>query len=127
MGGTLYRSTPEAVSALVGLRDRLPSMGDCVRWAREMTAALPASVGVVPPVPHTGTFFLLADGEADEVNRRLAAYAEEHRLLLTSPWSPTDQPGRVRCEIAVGDGALGLDAVEVAGLIGDLLETGSGS
>ncbi|MFB9315334.1 threonine aldolase family protein [Nocardioides plantarum] len=121
MGGTLFRSTPEVVSALVGLRDRLPLMGDCVRWARAMTAALPASVTVVPPVPHTGTFLLYADGEPDDVNRRLASYAEEHRLLLTSPWSPTDQPGRVHCEIAVGEGALELDAVEIAGLIGELL------
>jgi threonine aldolase len=123
MGGTLYRSTPEAVSALVGLRDRLPLMGDIVRWARTMTAALPDHVSVVPAVPHTGTFLLHADGEADEVNARLVAHAEEHGLMLTSPWSPTDQPGRVRCEIAVAEGALALDAVEMAGLIGELLAT----
>ena len=98
------------------------SWAEVVQWARAMTAALPAHVDVVPPVPHTGTFLLHAAGEADAVNERLTAYAEEHGLLLTSPWSPTDQAGRVRCEVAVGEGALGLDAVEVAAAIGALVE-----
>lgn len=121
MGGTLYRSTPEVVSALVGLRDLLPLLPDTRRWAQALAAALPGHVAVVPEVPHTGTFLLYADGEADELNARLASYAEQHRLLLTSPWSPTDQPGRVRTEIAVADAALVLDPVETAGLIGDLV------
>ena len=121
MGGTVYRATPEAVSALVGLRDRLPLMGDVVRWGQALAAALPDHVTVTPPVPHTGTFRLHAAGEADDVNERLLAFLEEHDLLLTPPWSPGTEPGRVGCEVAVGEDALALDPVEVAGRIGELL------
>ncbi len=42
MGGTIFRMTPEAVGALVGLRDRLTKMGQCVTWARALAAALPS-------------------------------------------------------------------------------------
>ncbi|MDO9457694.1 low specificity L-threonine aldolase [Nocardioides sp.] len=121
MGGTIYRSTPEAVSALVGLRDRLPLMGDCVRWARSLAAALPDHVVVQPPVPHTGTFLLHAAGQPEEVNRRLLAFVEEHALALTPPWSPGSEAGRVTCELAVGEDALELDPEETAHLIGELL------
>jgi len=36
MGGTLFRLTPFAVSALSGLRDRLPRMGEYAAWARSL-------------------------------------------------------------------------------------------
>jgi threonine aldolase len=121
MGGTVYRTTPEAVAALVGLRDRLPLMGDCVRWARLLAADLPSHVTVHPPVPHTGTFRLHAAGAPDEVNGRLLSFLEEHGLALTPPWSPTDEPGRVVCELAIGEDALELDPHEVAQHIGALL------
>jgi threonine aldolase len=121
MGGTIFRTTPEAVSALVGLRDRLPLMADCVGWGRTMAAALPPHVRVQPPVPHTGTFRLYAAGEADEVNARLLAHLEEHGLALTPPWFATAEPGRVVCELAVGNDALELDAVKVAREIGELV------
>lgn len=121
MGGTIYRVTPEAVSALVGLRDRLPLMGDCVAWARAMAAALPAHVTVQPPVPHTGTFRMYAAGDPDEVNTRLLAAIEQHAVALTPPWSAAAEPGRVVCEVAVQDDALELDPGDVARRIGDLL------
>jgi threonine aldolase len=127
MGGTVYRTTPEAVAALVGLRDRLPLMGDCVAWARAMAAALPAYVTVQPPVPHTGTFRLHAAGEQNEVNQRLLAYVEEHGLALTPPWSAAEEPGRVACELVVGTSALELDPVDVARRVGELLRTPSGA
>jgi len=121
MGGTIFRATPEAVGALVGLRDRLPLMADCVAWARSMAAALPPHVTIQPPVPHTGTFRLYAAGEPDEVNARLLTYVEEHCLALTPPWFAATEPGRVVCELAVGPDALEADAVEVARRIGDLV------
>lgn len=114
MGGTIYRTTAEAVSALVGLRDRLPLMPELVAWARELAAALPAYVTVQPPVPHTNTFLMYAAGDPDRVNERLLAYMEEHGLALGRPWSAADEPGRVVTELAVGDDALGLDPAAVA-------------
>jgi len=121
MGGTIFRATPEAVGALVGLRDRLPLMADCVAWARSLAAALPSHVTVQPRVPHTGTFRLYAAGEPDDVNARLLTYMEEHCLALTPPWFVAAEPGRVVCELAVGPDALEADAVEVARQIGDLV------
>ncbi|MCW2816920.1 MAG: threonine aldolase [Nocardioides sp.] len=120
MGGTLYRSTPEAVAALVGLRDRLPLMGDCVAWARTLAAALPDHVTVHPSPPHTGTFRLYAAGVPDDVNARLLAHVKQHGVAITPPWSPTTEPGRVVCELAVGEDALDLDPVAVAESIGVL-------
>ena len=96
MGGTIFRMTPEAVGALVGLRDRLPLMAECVTWARALAAALP-SYGVTahPEVPPTNTFELYAAGEVGAVNDRLIALMTEHRLALTNPWRATDAPGRI--------------------------------
>jgi threonine aldolase len=121
MGGTIFRTTPEAVAALVGLRDRLPLMADCVAWARSMAAALPEQITVQPPVPHTGTFRLYAAGQPDEINARLLTHLEEHRLALTPPWLTTAEPGRAVCELAVGPDALELDPVEVARQVGELV------
>ncbi|HVH95138.1 MAG TPA: beta-eliminating lyase-related protein [Nocardioidaceae bacterium] len=121
MGGTIFRATPEAVAALVGLRDRLPQMADCVAWARSMAAALPPHITVQPPVPHTGTFRLYGAGDPDDVNARLLTHLEKHGLALTPPWFAASEPGRVVCELAVGADALGLDAVEVARQVGELV------
>ena len=114
MGGTIYRTTPEAVTALVGLRDRLPLMPDLVAWARELAAGLPPAVVTQPPVPHTNTFLLHAAGDPDEVNERLAAFMEEHGVAIGRPWSAAEEPGRIVTELAIGEGALELDAATVA-------------
>ena len=42
MGGTLFHLTPFAVSALAGLRDRLPRMGEYAAWARDLATELSA-------------------------------------------------------------------------------------
>jgi len=121
MGGTIFRMTPEAVGGLVGLRDRLPLMGECVAWARALAAALPDSITTQPGVPHTNTFLLYAAGEVDVVNERLLEFVLEHRLMLTHPWRPGGEPGRVVCELAIGDAALHLDPETIADHIGELL------
>ncbi len=121
MGGTIYRSTAEAVSALAGLHQRLPLMADCARWARTFAAALPATVTVQPTVPHTNQFFLFAAGDPDAINRRLADFAEERGVALGGPWRATTEPGRVTAELNIGDGALELDPRQTAEILGDLL------
>ncbi|MEI7057485.1 beta-eliminating lyase-related protein [Nocardioides sp. CCNWLW239] len=121
MGGTLFHTTPEAVAALVGLRDRLPRIPDHVEWARALAAALPDSITVQPQVPHTNTFLLYAAGEPDDVNTRLLAATEERSLAFSRPWSAAEEPGRVVTELTVGDGALDQDPNTIAGLIAELL------
>jgi threonine aldolase len=125
MGGTIFRMTPEAVSALVGLRGRLPLMGECVTWARALAAALPAyGVTTHPEEPPTNTFELYAAADVDPVNERLIDFMSEHKLALTHPWRATDVPGRIVCELAIGDAALGLDPAQIATWIGELVSAG---
>lgn len=121
MGGTIYRNTAEAVSALAGLRRRLPLMAACARWARSFAAALPAGITVSPSVPHTNQFFVFAPGDPDLINSRLLAHAEANGVALGGPWRSTAEPGRATAELNIGDGALALDPGEIAGIVGELV------
>ena len=69
MGGTLFHATAEAVSALVGLREELPHLGDHLTWARALAAELPAhGITPHPDPPHIPTFEVFAAGDVYEVN-----------------------------------------------------------
>ena len=120
LGGTLFRTTPEAVTALAGLRDRLPLIPQTVAWARELVAALPPELAAQPAMPQTNQFLVFASGDADAVNERTVAAIEERQVGLPA-WSPTEQPGRIRCEIGVSPAALSLDPAEMASLLADLV------
>jgi threonine aldolase len=123
-GGTIYRQTAEAVSALAGLRDQLPNVPATVAWARAFAAALPSLIAVQPGVPHTNQFFVYAAGDADAVNERLLAIIEERRIGLPA-WRPAQEPGRITAEFAVTAGALGLDPAEMAALVAAVVALGT--
>ena len=118
MGGTIYRNTAEAVSALAGLEHRLPLMGACVAWARAFAAALPGGITVQPGVPHTNQFLVYAGADPEVINQRLLAHAESRGLALGGPWRPGPEPDRAMAEFNIGDGALALDAEEIAEMVG---------
>ncbi|MCW2835617.1 MAG: hypothetical protein JWN68_3570 [Nocardioides sp.] len=121
MGGTLYRSTPEALAALLGLRDLLPRMAECLAWARALAAELPAHGITVNPVePHTPTFLLHAAGTEDAVNERVLGVMERTRLRLTGPWRASPEPGRVVTEVAVSTPALEHEPQRVAQLLAEI-------
>lgn len=122
MGGTLVRSTPEAISALVGLRDMLPRIPDCLAWARALAAELP-DVGVTPnPTdPQAPMFHLYAAGEVDAVNDRLIAFIERERVQLSGPWWSTDEPGRIMTEVVVSTPALEHDPRKVAAWLAEVV------
>jgi threonine aldolase len=122
LGGTIYRTTPEAVAALMGLRDRLPIMAKTVAWAREFAAELPSHVTVQPGVPHTSQFKVYAAGDADVVNERVLALIEERRIGLPA-WHAAQEPGRITTEFVVTMAALGLDPAETASLVGSVIES----
>jgi threonine aldolase len=126
LGGTIYRTTAEAVSALLGLRDRLPIMADTVAWARAFAAGLPPYLTVQPGVPHTSHFKLYTAGEADNVNERVLAFVQERHISLPA-WRATQEPGRISTEIVVTSAALGLEPAETAALFGSVLKPGVGS
>ena len=88
MGGTLFGMTPYAVSALVGLRDRLPRMGEYVAWARELAAELVAAgLRVNPDPPHMNTFEVFADAPLPDVKERLATSWSGRRCSRAAPGS----------------------------------------
>lgn len=122
LGGTIYRTTAEAVSALLGLRDRLPLAADTVAWARAFAASLPPQITVQPDVPHTSQFKLYTAAAADAVNERVLALVQERQVGFP-PWRTTQEPGRITAEIVVTSAALGLDPAEMAALFGSAVNT----
>jgi threonine aldolase len=122
MGGTLYRSTPEALAALAGLRDLLPRMGECYAWAQALAAEL-AELGITPnpSEPHTPTFLLHAAGDEDEVNERLLSVMERERLQVCGPWWAAREPGRVTTEVVVSTPALAHDPARVARWVAEVV------
>ncbi len=125
LGGAICRMTAEAVSALVGLRDQLPLLGEAVAWARAFAAELPSSVTVQPGMPHTSHFKVYAVADADVVNERVLALIEERRIGLPA-WHPAREPGRITTEFVVTGAALGLDPAEIAALVGSAIESKTG-
>jgi threonine aldolase len=115
MGGQLYRMSPYAVSALVGLRDRLPRMGECVAWSHAFAAEL-VSLGlrVNPEPPHMNTFEVFVDSPLPEVQERLARLMERERVQPSGPWVATDVPGITMTEVTCYESALGFDPAKVA-------------
>lgn len=121
MGGTLYRSTPEALAALLGLRELLPRMEEFLAWARALAAELPG-VGITPnpTEPHTPTFLLHAGGGEDAVNERLLRVMERERLQVTGPWRASREPGRVMTEVVVSTSALEHEPKRIAELLAEI-------
>jgi threonine aldolase len=116
MGGQLYRMSPYAVSALVGLRDRLPRMGEYVAWSRAFAAELVAAgLRVNPDPPHMNTFEVFADSPLPGLKERLVALMERERVQPSGSWVTTDVPGMSRTEVSCYESALGFEPATVAG------------
>lgn len=115
MGGQLYRLSPYAVGALVGLRDRLPRMGEYVAWARAFAEELVAAgLRVNPAPPHTNTFFVHAESSLPGLQERFATLMEREKVQPSGSWWETDVPGVCMTEFTAYDAALGHDPAKVA-------------
>jgi len=115
MGGRLHQMTPYAVAALVGLRDRLPRMGEYVAWARAFADELVAAgLRVNPSPPHINTFEVFADAPLLEVKERLAALMEREKVQPCGSWIATAVPGVSTTEMSCHDSALAHDPAKVA-------------
>jgi threonine aldolase len=127
MGGTLFHLSPYAVSALIGLRERLPRMGACVAWARELAEALVVQgFRVSPQPPQTNTFVVYVEGEADALNTRLLAHVEDERLAVWPAWSMSPVPGWCQAEVVVGEAALRHDVTKITETVAALVREGGG-
>jgi threonine aldolase len=115
MGGQLWRMTPYAVSALVGLRDRLPEMGEYVAWARTFAGELVTrGFRVTPDPPHTNTFQAFADADPDAISERVLAFVETEQLVPSGGWWAARTPGVAMTEVAIHSAALRHDPAKVA-------------
>jgi hypothetical protein len=115
MGGTLFHLTPYAVSALAGLKERLPRMGEYAAWARSLAAELTRrGLKVTPDPPHTNTFLVFAEAMPDEIRERKLAFMERERIEPCGGWWESQVPGTSMTEVAVHDAALDHDPAQVA-------------
>jgi threonine aldolase len=122
MGGTLFAMTPYALSALVGLRDELPAVGDSVAWARAFAAELAGrGLRVQPDPPHTNTFLAFSDGDADQITERVVGFMEKERLAPCGRWWPARAPGVAMTEVTIHRAALEHDAATVADWYAELV------
>ena len=122
MGGTLFGMTPYALSALVGLRDELPLMGDSVAWARSLAEELvERGLRVQPDPPHTNTFLVFADGDPDAITERVAEFMEKEHVAPCGRWWAARAPGVAMTEVTIHRAALDKDPATVAGWYADFV------
>jgi threonine aldolase len=121
MGGTLFHLTPYAVSALAGLKDRLPRMGEYVEWARSLAAELTErGLRVKPDPPHTNTFQVFAEAAVDEIVRRKIDFMEREKVEPCGGWWESRVPGVAMSEVAVHAETLEHDPAQVAAWIAEV-------
>jgi threonine aldolase len=121
MGGTLFHLTPYAVSALAGLKERLPRMGEYVAWARSLAAELTQrGLTVSPDPPHTNTFLVFAPAAPDAIRERKLAFMERERLEPCGGWYESRVPGISMTEVAAHEAALRHEPARVAEWIAEI-------
>lgn len=122
-GGALFGLWPNAASAMVGLRQRLPRMPEYATHARRIAKKLRTVPGVelTPDPPHTNMMhlYLRVDEQAFKVS---AARIARERGIFTWPGSAPGPSATSRAvELTVGDATLAFKAQEVADLVAELI------
>ena len=117
-GGELFQQWPAALSALAGLDNELPRLGEYVAHARTVAAALDAVPGArtFPAPPHTHQFRLWLPHRASELNDANLELAEAEHLWFAGNWREAGPPGMSMTEITVAGPALRLTANQVTDL-----------
>jgi threonine aldolase len=121
MGGTLFHLTPYAVSALAGLKERLPRMGEYAAWARSLAAELTRhGLKVNPDPPHTNSFLLYAESTSEQIVERKIAFMEREKVEPCGGWWDSPVPGVAMTELAAHDAALTHEPAQVATWIAEI-------
>jgi threonine aldolase len=122
-GGRLSTYEPMALSAELGLDERLPRMPSFVRKAREIGAALSRldGIDVVPDPPQVAMLHVHIRGERDRLIDALYEIAKERRTLISGYFGPTSVPGVQMTEIGVGPPTLDVPTTEIAELYEELV------
>lgn len=117
LGGTVFRTTAEAVGALVGLREALPQIPRWVQWAQALAEQLPERFAPRPSPPHTNQFLLYAQGDPERTNQAVAEAITETGVAFSRVWKPTETPGMMVTELAIGSGSAEVSPEEAAQLL----------
>jgi threonine aldolase len=122
-GGDLFQQWPAALSALAGLDNELPRLGEYVDHARTVAAALDAVPGArtFPAPPHTHQFRLWLPHPAAALNAANLALAAQERAWFAGNWQDSVVPGLAMTEITVAGPARELSADQVTELAGRFL------
>jgi threonine aldolase len=124
MGGTLFGMTPYALSALVGLRDELPLVGDAVAWARSLGRELvDRGLRIQPDPPHTNTFFVSANGDPEAITDRVVEFMEKEKVMPCGGWWAARAPGVAMTEVTIHGAALDKEPAVVADWYAELTRT----
>lgn len=115
MGGTVWTSAPHAISALQGLDEVLPRMGEMHDFARRLADELAKlGVRVVPQQPRTNAFRVFLEADCDTVRGRVVTALETDGFALPFGWQPADVPGWSFCEVTVSPQILDEDPTVLA-------------
>jgi threonine aldolase len=122
MGGMLVALWPNAASALTCLADRLPRMGEYLRHATAIAAALREVpvVTVIPDPPQTPMMHLLLGTTAERFTAAARALATEQGIWAWPQAMATADPAVQRVELSVGDATCVLGPEEVAAAVAAL-------
>lgn len=122
-GGTLFSLWPNAASALVGLRARLPRMAAYRDHAVAVHSALRDVDGVMvaPDPPQTAMFHLQLRTDAERFDAARRRVAEEQKLWLWRASSSSALPGWRQLELTVGDATLAFTPEQVAEVVAALV------
>ncbi len=122
MGGTLFGLWPNAASALICLRRRLPLMPAYLSHARAIAAALDDITGVrvVPDPPQVPMMHLLLDTAPDKFAAAARRLAAEQGIWAWPKAMATLDPGVQRVELSVGDATCTLEPGRIRDIIAAL-------
>jgi hypothetical protein len=113
---------PNAITALRGLREQLPQMGEYHQRAVELAARLPeVGLRVWPDPPHSNAFRIFVDADSDELNERLVSFIEAESIAVSPPWGSSEVPGWSWTEFTIGPASLQWTVDELLEVLGRAL------
>jgi threonine aldolase len=125
-GGNLIRLYPYVLAARAGLRQRLERFPAYHERAKQVAAALRTVPGVVvkPETPQTHMMHVYLPGDMDRLLAASLDIARDERVGLFRGLWPTELPGYVKFELAVGDTTFSLSDEEIASYITRIVAAG---
>jgi threonine aldolase len=122
-GGNLIHLWPLAVSARLGLRDRLPAMPSFVARAQGVAAVLAGKEGVRvrPARPEAPMMHVFVDVPADRLQAAVEEVTAATGIALFYRCRAAEVPGFSMFELAIGASAAAIDDEELSAAVDELL------